>query len=692
MSDRPEEKIYDTLCRLIAAWVHDTPLGLAETPDYEALFTAADRHALTAAVCAAMESTGLMARCPANIAKRFRQAQAQALRRTLLMDTEREAILAALEERGVWYMPMKGAILNRLYPQYGTRQFADCDILLDPAMDKVVRGCMKGLGYKIKSAGRGAHDAYHKPPIYNVEMHRTLFSGGKAEPCVAYYRDVERRLVKDGGNGFGCHFTDEDFYVYFLAHSCKHWDGGGAGLRTLLDIYLYRRARPGMDEAYIAGELEKLGLTAFEELLRSLAEKLFGPAPAPALTGEERQALAWLESSGVYGTLAHDVQSDLRRLQGGVDPIGIRARIKYLLRRVFPDREWYRVNAPFVYRRRWALPFYWVWRLGRGVFVNGKRNLRALREVCVPREGESIFRLGAERVKGFVSRPFQTPASRWPPEKCAAAAMQTYEGFEGHSFDLAHPVLFTEKIVWYKLFYQHPDLVRIHDKYLFKGYIEEKLGPGYTAPLYGMWTSVRDLKRDWDSLPDSFCLKSNCSFAGRNLLLIFDRKSEDKKALFRQVRRWLDPMNTAINRSVPVYRDVTPRIMAEKLLPGEDGELKDYKVYCFDGQPYMIGAVADRFSNGEGGAFSYYDLTWARLPVTKKYHPSADVPRPRHLDEMLRLAVRLAEGFPFMRVDLYESEGKVLVGELTPFSGNHFDQRGFDLELGKRFVLPDRDV
>ena len=102
----------------------------------------------------------------------------------------------------------------------------------------------------------------------------------------------------------------------------------------------------------------------------------------------------------------------------------------------------------------------------------------------------------------------------------------------------------------------------------------------------------------------------------------------------------------------------------------------------------MIGAVADRFSDGEGGAFSYYGLTWNQLPVTKKGHPSADVPKPRHLEEMLRLAVWLAEGFPFMRVDFYESEGKVLVGELTPFSGNHFDQRGFDLELGKRFILP----
>ncbi len=398
-----------------------------------------------------------------------------------------------------------------------------------------------------------------------------------------------------------------------------------------------------------------------------------------------------LESAGVYGTVERTVQSDLRRLQGGEGPISGRTRVKYLLGRIFPERAWYRTNAPFVYRHGWTKPLYWVYRLGRGVFVNGKRNFWVLREVCFPREGKSIFRLGAEKVKRIISRPSQKPVSQQPLEKCAAFAMHSYEGLEGHTFDLAHPVLFTEKIVWYKLFYQHPDLVRIHDKYLFKDYIAEKLGPGYTARLYGVWTDIRGFKRDWASLPDSFCLKSTCSYVSLNILLIRDRKSENASALFRQVRQWLDPMNTAINSSIRAYRNITPRIMAEALLPGEDGELKDYKVYCFDGQPYMIGAVADRFSDREGGAFSYYDLTWTRLLVTKKGHPPADVPKPRQLEEMLQLAKRLAEGFPFMRVDFYVSEGRVLVGELTPFSGNHFDQREFDQELGKRFILPGVD-
>lgn len=302
--------------------------------------------------------------------------------------------------------------------------------------------------------------------------------------------------------------------------------------------------------------------------------------------------------------------------------------------------------------------------------------------------GAGRLRSALSAVRRRILRPFQVPVSRMPMEKCIAKAMQTYGYWEGRTFDLAHPKLFTEKIVWYKLFYRHPDLLRIHDKYLFKDYILEKLGPGYTAPLYGVWTDMRSFKRDWDGLPDSFCLKSNCSYTSCNIRLIQEKKSVNKRALFREVRRWLNPMNTAINSSVRVYKDVTPRIMAEKLLSGEGGQLKDYKIYCFDGRPYIVGVISDRFISAEGGTFSYYDLAWNLLPVTKLGHTNAQTPKPRQLEEMLRLAARLSQGFPFMRVDLYLSEGRILVGELTPFSGNHFDWQELDREMGKRFILP----
>ena len=377
-----------TLCRLLAAWIHHTDLDVAETLDYEALYQTAGKHLLSAAACAALEQTGLMDACPAETAKRFREEKAKSIRKTILMDAEREALLAFFEEKGIWYAPLKLAA-NTVYPQYGTRRFADNDILFDAERWRDVRDTMKMRGYKAESVGKGAHDTYHKPPIYNFELHRLLFTEGGSPfltAAAAYYGDVKARLIKDEGNRFGYHLSDEDIFVYCLAHAYKHCGAGGTGLRTLLDVYLYRRARPDMDEAYIGDELEKLGLTQFEALFRSLGGKLFGPAPCPALTEEEREALAWLESSGGYGTTAHRVEVELRRLQNDGGPVNARTKAKYLFRRLFPEWSWYRVNAPFVYYHRWTVPFYWVSRLGRGVFMKGWQSLREAGMVCTRRE------------------------------------------------------------------------------------------------------------------------------------------------------------------------------------------------------------------------------------------------------------------------------------------------------------------
>ena len=373
------ENIYLRLCRLLGAWANKTAAEEAP-PDFDALYEAADRHFLSAAACAALEQTSLLDACPPETARRFREAKAVAVRRTILMDAERRALLAFLEEKGIWYAPLKGVVVNAVYPQYGTRQFADNDILIDAERMDEAREHMRRRGYEVKRHEAHAHDNFRKPPIYNFELHRMLFEddgrAGFQHGCAVYYADVRARLVRDEGSRFGYHFSDEDFYVYFLAHARKHYSECGTGLRTLLDGYLYRRARPDMDRAYVAGELEKLGLTAFESVSRALEEKLFGPGPIPALTAEEREMLDWVASSGVYGTTVHRVQSGLRSLQGDGGAVTARTKARFLFRRVFPPWSWYRLHAPFVYRHRWIAPFFWVFRLGRGVFTKGRMSLR----------------------------------------------------------------------------------------------------------------------------------------------------------------------------------------------------------------------------------------------------------------------------------------------------------------------------
>lgn len=376
---------YEAMYRLLSAWLHGQPLELPGL-NFEALARAAEKHLLSAAVCMALERTGLASRCPAEALGRLRNAKMASVRKALLMNAERARLLAFLEEEGVWYMPLKGILLNDLYPELGAREFSDNDILFDAARWRTVLDYMKRRGYSAEIVGEGAHDTYTKPPVYRFEMHRVLFAddrqGGFLSACAAYYADVKRRLVKDSGNRCGYHFRDEDFCVHILANAYKDYSNGGTGVRALLDVYLFRRRKGALDEAHIAEALDALGIREFGARCESIGRKLFDWPPRPeALTGEEREMLDWIESSGVYGTMEHTLRNELGALQAGSGAGLLRSKCKYLWNRIFPSAQWVRANVPSVRKHPWTLPLFWARRIYRGVFVKSGKNFRALRAV-----------------------------------------------------------------------------------------------------------------------------------------------------------------------------------------------------------------------------------------------------------------------------------------------------------------------
>ena len=343
--------------------------------DLQALYQAADRHLLTGVTAMALESAGVRDEA-------FNQAKGKAIRKVAALEVERAAVLAGLEEAGIWYLPLKGTVLKDLYPALGMRQMADIDILYDAARTKEVRSIMEGLGFLAEPFGRGRHDHYYKQPVCNFELHRALFSLAHDEKLYAYYRDPRPRMVKDEDNAFGYHFSPEDFYIYMIAHEYRHYSGGGTGLRSLLDTYVYwTRLGETLDRSCLDRELDKLGLRDFEEQNRSLALHLFG---GEALTGQEQEMLDYVTFSGTYGTMQNRVKNRMAAYGGGEN-----GKLRYMWDRFFvPVRQTnknYRAYAaayPLFYRHKLLLPLLPFYRLGRK-WAGAKAELRALR-----REGQ----------------------------------------------------------------------------------------------------------------------------------------------------------------------------------------------------------------------------------------------------------------------------------------------------------------
>ena len=118
---------------------------------------------------------------------------------------------------------------------------------------------------------------------------------------------------------------------------------------------------------------------------------------------------------------------------------------------------------------------------------------------------------------------------KWSQSRLIKANTNTYNNYHGYKMDINNPQTFTEKIQWYKFYYDNDKFVNIVDKYLFKNYIKEKLGEGYTIPFLGYWTNIKDLEKDWDKLPEEFCLKSTLSSGGLNIKMIHNKVSKPKR-------------------------------------------------------------------------------------------------------------------------------------------------------------------
>ena len=166
--------------------------------------------------------------------------------------------------------------------------------------------------------------------------------------------------------------------------------------------------------------------------------------------------------------------------------------------------------------------------------------------------------------------------NKWPQDKFIKGVMDCYERHMGYRFDIRQPVLFTEKLQWYKVFYKRDDFANITDKFLFKQYVKERIGDGFTIPCFGCWSNVKDLAKDWDSLPNEFVLKANLQSNSLNIKIIHDKSKIDFKTIKDELKSWLNIRNTQLNSWDWHFYNGTPKILAEKYMSNFEDQLFDY--------------------------------------------------------------------------------------------------------------------
>jgi len=267
-------------------------------------------------------------------------------------------------------------------------------------------------------------------------------------------------------------------------------------------------------------------------------------------------------------------------------------------------------------------------------------------------------------------------------------ACYAYEYFTGKKLNLKDPKEFNEKIQWYKVFYQPDILTQLADKYGVRSYVKEKIGEKYLNELLGVYDKASEV--NFDQLPEEFILKATHSSSHN--LIVHDKSKVDQFKAKKKFLKWLRTNQYFRTGQEWAYKNIRPRIIAEKLLKEEGkSSLVDYKFYCFKGVAKFLEIHLDRSENHKR---AFYDLDFNKLPfrnVSLKKSIDKELEKPEALQEMIRLAEILSDEFPFVRVDLYYINNKIIFGEMTfyPSDGRKdFYPQEYNKAVGDYLELP----
>ena len=270
-----------------------------------------------------------------------------------------------------------------------------------------------------------------------------------------------------------------------------------------------------------------------------------------------------------------------------------------------------------------------------------------------------------------------------------------YWMYTGKKLNTDNPKGFNEKLQWMMIYDHNPIYTKLSDKYRVREFVEERVGKEYLIPLLGVYDNADEI--DFSKLPDQFVLKCNHN-SGVGMCICRDKSKLDIAEVRHRLNEGLKVSGYDYAREWS-YKNIEPKIVCEKLMIDEKSKEKgidnliDYKIYCFDGEPkflYLCYTLEDKTAY-----LDFYDFDFKGVPFyrTDHDHFPFEPEKPECFDEMLEVAKKLSNGFPFVRVDLYSINNKVYFSEMTFTPGgalSPFKPEEWENKIGDWLILPQK--
>lgn len=356
---------------------------LPESIDFAALYKFSSSHGVENMVYAALERLG--AKIPEPTAAEFAESYDMAIANEAMQSIELEQITEAFEKAGIDNVPLKGSVIKHLYPMPDYRKSGDIDILIHPEDEEKVKGIMEEIGYQyqINEERHEIHSVYKKEPNILVEIHRKLLDDQHRSKkfCEQIWRFTR---LNNGLKHTYC-MDMNFFYVFTIAHLCKHLYAGGAGIRLITDIWILI-TKVDIDNEEVSYYLNEANLKELNDMAVKISYKWF--ASEYIYDDESLLLEKIILDSGSFGT--HDIQIRMQAADR------FDKKIKKIIRRIFPRAKTISDRYPILKQKSYLLPFFWIYRFFELVFREKDMSRQKLREIFYKsKESDAFYRIVA---------------------------------------------------------------------------------------------------------------------------------------------------------------------------------------------------------------------------------------------------------------------------------------------------------
>ncbi|MBQ4105001.1 MAG: nucleotidyltransferase family protein [Clostridia bacterium] len=341
---------FSYLLQLLSSVLNDTkPEKPAVNTDWASVYSLAEYHSVTGMVYYALMKLAPEYLPDTELLNEFRNAYREQIIYEANLQVETDRLLGELDRLGVDVVPVKGFVLKNDYPEPSMRTMSDIDILYRQEYREEVIQLFKSSGYTLRHDIEGQLD-FVKEPFYHYELHSKLLPSTKTSH--AYFENIWDKVLTPPDTRVGS-LSINDTYIYMLEHLAKHLEGGGAGLRLIMDVYVFLKAHSTeLDSEYISQELTKLRLTKFCGIISELSKSWFGGG----VPDTDSVAADYILCSCTFGTAENSLlQSAIREEKRTGKK---RSGLSNVFRKVFPPYSFICSRFESAKNHRLLYPFY----------------------------------------------------------------------------------------------------------------------------------------------------------------------------------------------------------------------------------------------------------------------------------------------------------------------------------------------